>query len=148
MARKNKPSSHRGERFNNIEEEPYRVGHGHPPKQTQFKPGQSGNPKGRRKKTPSFSEVTEQVLNENVELRVGDRVLRMSNRKALVQLAIRQALAGKPRLSTVLPAITRYENESLRGRADASPSLTADDEAILSDFLARHRASEKPTDGD
>ena len=63
--------------------------------------------------------MTEQVLNENIEMRIGDRVLRMSNRQALVRSAIRQALAGKPRLLTVLPAIMRYESESLQGQGDA-----------------------------
>ena len=130
------------------DEKPYRVGYGRPPAETRFKPGVSGNPKGRRKKALSFSEVTEQVLNEKIEMRIGDRVLRMSNRQALVRSAIRQALTGKPRLLTVLPAIMRYENENLQGRADANLNLAAEDEAILADFLARHKATEIPGSGD
>jgi hypothetical protein len=130
------------------DEKPYCVGYGRPPAETRFKPGVSGNPKGRRKKTPSFSEVTEQVLNEQIELRTGDRLLRMSNRQALVRSAIRQALNGKPRLLSVLPAIMRYENENLQGRADANLNLAAEDEAILADFLARHKTPENPGVGD
>ena len=148
MARKNKGGGRRGDRFNDFEEKPYRVGYGRPPAETRFKQGVSGNPKGRGKKTPSFSDVTEQVLNENVEMRIGDRVLRMSNRQALVRSAIRQALAGKPRLLTVLPAIMRYESESLQGRGDANLNLAAEDEAILVDFLGRHKAPENPGSGD
>ena len=68
--------------------------------------------------------MIEQVLDEKIELRIGDRVLRMSNRQALVRSAIRQALAGKPRLLTVLPAIMRYESESLQGRGDANLHLS------------------------
>jgi len=131
----------------NDTEKPDRVGYGRPPASTRFKPGVSGNPHGRRKKAPSFAEVTEQVLNESIELRVGDQLLRMPNRYALVRSAIRQALAGKPRLLTVLPAIMRYESESLRGRTDANLSLAAEDEAILADFLARRRAPEDPVPG-
>jgi hypothetical protein len=125
----------------NDAERPFRVGYGRPPAETRFKPGVSGNPKGRSKKMPSFSDVTEQVLNERVEMRVGDQVLRMSNRQALVRSAIRQALAGKPRLLTVLPAIMRYENETLQGRSDANSHLATEDEAILADFLARHKSA-------
>jgi Family of unknown function (DUF5681) len=33
----------------------YKVGPGHPPKEHQFKPGQSGNPKGAKRKTPSIA---------------------------------------------------------------------------------------------
>ena len=42
----------------------------------------------------------------------------------------------------------RYENESLQGKADANLNLTAEDEAIISDFLARHRSTEDPSNGD
>jgi hypothetical protein len=148
MARKNKSGGRRGDHFNDVEEKPYRVGYGRPPAETRFKPGASGNPKGRRKKAPSFSEVTEQVLDEKIEVRIGDRVLRMSNRQALVRSAIRQAHAGKPRLLTVLPAIMRYESESLQTRGDANLNLAAEDEAILADFLARHKGAKNAGSGD
>ena len=91
MAHKSKNGRRRGDCTSDVEAKSYRVGYGRPPPETQFKPGISGNPKGRRKKTPSFSEVTEQVLNEKIEMRMGDRVLRMSNRQALVRLAVRRA---------------------------------------------------------
>jgi uncharacterized protein DUF5681 len=129
------------------EEKPYRVGYGRPPIETRFKPGRSGNPNGRGKKRLSFSQVTEQVLNESVELRIGDRVLRMSNRQALVRAAVRQAFAGKPRLLSVLPAIMRYESECLQSESDAELNLPAKDEAILADFLARHKATDNSGDG-
>jgi hypothetical protein len=76
MARKNKSGGRRGDQFNDVEEKPYRVGYGRPTTEPQFKPGISGNPKGRNKKAPSFSGVIEQVLDEKIELRVGDRVHR------------------------------------------------------------------------
>jgi hypothetical protein len=148
MTRKNNSGGRRDDQLNDPHERPYRVGRGHPPKETQWKPGQSGNPTGRRKIRPSFSEVTESVLNEPVELRMGDRVLRMSNRQALVRSAIRQALAGKTGLLKVLPAIMRYESECLQGRGDTNLDLAAEDEAILADFLARHKAAKTPNDGD
>ena len=148
MANNQKNGGQPDEPIDDAGQEPYRVGYGCPPKASQFKPGVSGCLSGRPKKKPSFSEVTEQALNKKIELRAGDRVLRMSSKEALVQSAIRQALAGKPRLLAVLPAIMRYENESLQGKADANLNLTAEDEAIISDFLARHRSTEDPSNGD
>ena len=148
MARTKNSGGRRDDQFNDAEERPsYRVGYCRPPTETRFKPGASGNPKGRRKKAPSFSEVTEKVLNEKVEMRIGDRVLRMSNRQALVRSAFRQALAGKPRLLAVLPQIMRYESEILQGQSDADLNLTAADEAILADYLARHKTTENPGNG-
>jgi hypothetical protein len=35
----------------------YNVGYGKPPTDTRFKPGQSGNPRGRPKKNPSVAEI-------------------------------------------------------------------------------------------
>jgi Family of unknown function (DUF5681) len=138
----------KGKKTNTPNQVSYRVGYGQPPTDTRFKPGVSGNPKGRRKKVPSFSEVTEQVLNKTIELRMGDRLLRMSNREALVHSAIRQAYAGKPRLLTVLSTIMRYERESLQGQADADLTLTAEDEAILADFFVRQRATDNSGSGE
>jgi hypothetical protein len=146
MKHGNKPGD--GDQTHDDIEKPNRVGYGRPPAETRFKPGVSGNPQGRRKKAPSFSEVTEQILDEKIEMRIGDRILRMSNRQALVRSAIRQALAGKPRLLTVLPAIMRYESESLQTRGDANLNLAAEDEAILADFLGRHKGPENPGSGD
>jgi hypothetical protein len=130
-------SREKAKKANMPDQEGYPVGYGRPPTETRFKAGISGNPKGRRKKMPSFPEVIEQILNKTVEIRIGDRLLRMSNREALVEGAIRQALAGKPRLLSVLPAIMHYERESQQGRTDANLNLTAEDEAVLADFFAR-----------
>ena len=50
----------------------YEVGHCKPPKHTQFKPGQSGNPKGRPKKDKQLAdkiqEKTDQLVNQLFQL--------------------------------------------------------------------------------
>ena len=144
MARKNKGGGRRGDQFNDVKRSPIAWVAGiHPRRRGGSRDSQATRRAGARK-APSFSEVTEQVLNEKIEMRIGDRVLRMSNRQALVRFAIRQALAGKPRLLTVLPAIMRYESENLQGQGDADLNLAAADEAILADFLARHKSHRKP----
>lgn len=56
--------------------EEYRVGPGHPPKQYQWKPGQSGNPTGGRRKDKLADDVKalfERALNEKVKLKRGER---------------------------------------------------------------------------
>jgi hypothetical protein len=48
----------------------------------------------------------------------------------------------------VLPAIMRYERESLQGQADADLTLTATGEAILADFFARQRSTGSSDNGE
>src|SRR5262249_2312776 len=49
-----------------IHEDAYEVGHGKPPIATRFKPGQSGNPKG-RPKGPSLKDIVQRIASEPVD---------------------------------------------------------------------------------
>ena len=55
----------------------YKVGPGRPPREYQFKPGQSGNPKGAKRKPPSVAldlkVALERALNKPVTLKQGDK---------------------------------------------------------------------------
>jgi hypothetical protein len=57
--------------------EEYKIGPGCPPKQYQWKPGQSGNPKGAKRKVPSvlpdLKLLVERALNEKVTLNQGEK---------------------------------------------------------------------------
>jgi len=46
-----------------------RVGYGRPPKHSQFKPGQSGNPRGRKPKTTALIEQSAGILSEPMRMR-------------------------------------------------------------------------------
>ena len=58
-------------------EEEYKVGPGRPPKEHQFKPGQSGNPKGAKRKAPSLipdlKEQFERAFNQKAKVTQGER---------------------------------------------------------------------------
>ena len=49
----------------NLESEPrsFAVGYGRPPVHSRFKPGKSGNPKGRAKQSRNMRTIVQQVLN-------------------------------------------------------------------------------------
>ena len=77
----------------------YRVGPGRPPKEHQFKPGQSGNPAGGRRRptsiAPDLKALFERALNEKVTLRQGER-----------EKIITKAAAGIEQLVNQLPKAT------------------------------------------
>jgi Family of unknown function (DUF5681) len=72
----------------------YEVGYGRPPRAHQFKPGESGNPKGRPKGAKSEASIWQTRLNEKIEVREGGRVRRITVREAIVLRCIDDALKG------------------------------------------------------
>ena len=53
------------------------VGYGRPPLHSRFKPGRSGNPKGRAKQSRNLRTIVQQVLREDMPIREGGRLRRM-----------------------------------------------------------------------
>jgi hypothetical protein len=52
-----------------------KIGYGRPPRHSQFRPGESGNPRGRPKRTPSFRDSLLAELAETVVGPDGDRTM-------------------------------------------------------------------------
>jgi hypothetical protein len=72
----------------------YTVGYGKPPKHTQWKKGQSGNPSGRRKKEPTFFETYKSILNEKVPVIENGKRRMITKGEALFRCLITNALNG------------------------------------------------------
>ncbi|QNH35567.1 DUF5681 domain-containing protein [Aminobacter sp. MDW-2] len=74
--------------------EPYDVGYGKPPKATRFKPGKSGNPKGRPKESLSLKTILQRELRQLIEIRDGDGTRRITKREALIKSLMVKAIKG------------------------------------------------------
>lgn len=75
-----------------------KTGYGNPPKDKQFKKGQSGNPKGRPPKTDTdmFINIFVEELNENVILHDKDgNEVSHSKKRMLIRKLINDAIKGK-----------------------------------------------------
>src|SRR5262245_35547279 len=81
---------------------PARVGYGNPPVHSRFKPGQSGNPKGRAKGSQNLKTLFTKVLNEQISLREGSEVKKISKAEALVRGMVVGALKGDVRNTAML----------------------------------------------
>ena len=70
----------------------YEVGHGCPPKHTQFKKGQSGNPRGRPKSRKSGSTAVSELLNEPVRVKTGEKTRDMLPFEVGLRQLVKRAL--------------------------------------------------------
>ena len=128
------------------DDKPYRVGYGRPPLASRFKPNQTGNPKGRPRRPLSLRAVVDKVLEEKVEIREGERVVRMSNRQALARASFRRALNNDPKLLRALALMIRAEIGLEQPEDEAAARVSDSDEAILANYLSRHGAESDPGD--
>lgn len=81
----------------------YKVGYGKPPKSTRFKPGMSGNPKGRPKgsATRNVRKDLQQVYLQEVVIENGGSKRRMPALTVLHQQVLRNALKGDPKAAAL-----------------------------------------------
>ncbi len=75
----------------------YEVGYGRPPSHSRFKSGVSGNPSGRPKGTPNLKTLFNRILKEEVSLREGAEVRKVTKAEALMRGLILGALKGDTR---------------------------------------------------
>ena len=80
----------------------YAVGYGKPPKQTQFKKGQGGNPRGRARGSAGFWTILTAILARRVTLTLNGKRKRVTVRDALVLQLIKGALSGNHQIMKIL----------------------------------------------
>jgi Family of unknown function (DUF5681) len=73
------------------------VGYRRPPVATRFKPGQSGNPKGRARGSVNLQTMFNKILNERVSMREGTRLRKVSKAEAILRGIVVNAMKGDPR---------------------------------------------------
>ena len=76
---------------------PYEVGYKRPPKHTRFKPGQSGNPKGRRPKLLNVKKEIEFEFLRKVPVRVGSKTVYVTKIALLVSQLTAKGIKGDTR---------------------------------------------------
>lgn len=106
----------------------YEVGYGRPPRHSRFKPGESGNPKGRPKEARNLATELELELKSGVTVREDGASRRVSKRKAVIKALVLKAMRGDTR------AIAQVSDMTERADAATSSSsgdLTGDEVAIL-----------------
>ena len=111
----------------------YPVGRGKPPAHSRFKPGQSGNPGGRKKGSRNMKNVLEEILLEEIEMTENGRKRSVSLLEALIKRAVQEGLRGD--LRAIKDLLDRYERH-VGSEPEVEEELLEDDTAILQRFMA------------
>jgi hypothetical protein len=127
------------------EDAPYEVGYGKPPKHTRFKPGQSGHPSGRPRGQRNFRTAVRQALKEKITIREGDKSRTVSKMEAIIQITFNKALKADAKGLVAFIQFVRWAGlMDEEPEPSSSESISAEDEAILAEYLERHGL--KPSD--
>ena len=113
----------------------YKVGYGRPPKATQFKPGRSGNPRGRPNGSRNLATDLSAELGELITVREDGRSRRISKQRALIKSLMARALQGDVRATAAVLAL--YARVITDPADDADNDIQADELQILRRFAPR-----------
>jgi Family of unknown function (DUF5681) len=110
------------------------VGYGKPPKRTQFKPGQSGNPSGRPKGARNFRTDLLEELAEPITVKDDGRDVTVSKQRACIKTLVAAAIGGNARACEGLLAIcAKFGADPEEDNRELAP----DDREILDAFAVR-----------
>lgn len=118
----------------------YKVGYGCPPKEHQFKPGQSGNPKGPPKKNNNFAEDVLEEMSEMITVQENGKLTKITKKRALAKRLIADSLSGKVSAIKILTPILAGETKITK---DFEEELTPQDAQILEDYIQRRLSNER-----
>lgn len=124
----------------------YDVGYGKTPTHTRFKPGQSGNKKGRPKGSKNLKTDLKDELNQTISVLMDGKKVKMTKQKAFVKNIVALALKQNHKAMTILLNMyTKFLIEEEAGESDETLSKT--EQEILDEFIAsviaEHKAEEK-----
>jgi Family of unknown function (DUF5681) len=121
----------------------YKVGPGRPPKEHQFKPGQSGNPKGAKRKpksiAPDLKLALERALNKPIKLKQGEKERLVTMAVAGIEQLVAQYVKGDHRARRDLIALAdKFGVDLMAGQQQAiQEAIATDHEAILRTYVER-----------
>ena len=106
-----------------------------PPKDTQFKKGQSGNPKGRppkhKKRTPTLADDLRQELEEKVMVNKNGEVVCVTKQRALLAAVTTAAINGRIGQQRLMVQLCSMPVGTAEGDTSTAEELEQLDETLL-----------------
>lgn len=112
-------------------------GYGKPPKEYQFKPGQSGNPKGRIPGSKNTYTLLQKILDQKISVTESGQQIKISKKVAMLTQLVNKAVQGDTKaIASLLPHMMACDiRES--DKAKALAVLNVDDRQIIENYLSR-----------
>jgi hypothetical protein len=115
----------------------YEVGYGKPPRDTRFKEGQSGNPRGRPPGLKNLKTLLSEALNEPVVVAENGGHRKITKRQAIItQLVNRSATADLRAIKILLDMLRDIEGQTEPASPETA-AFTAADEKVIEQLRAR-----------
>ena len=120
-----------------MSEPPYKTGRGRPPKESQFKKGQSGNPAGRPKGARGVREILTEELMKEIAAKENGQSIRIPALSAITRTLVNQAIRGDVKVSfSLIDLGLRIDVGSTSAEAEEE-TAAPEDAAIIAAALDR-----------
>ena len=118
----------------------YDIGYRRPPASGRFKPGTSGNPKGRPKGARNFVTLLQQELQQTITVNENGKKKKVTRQQAMVKRVVTNALNGDARAILLLIDILKRTGQF---DAQSAEDLLPDDyEAILDSYVRKRQSGD------
>lgn len=117
-------------------------GYKDPPKETQFKKGVSGNPKGRPKGSRNFLSLLENIIEQKIPIKQGSEEVKITKKEAMLIQWINKAIKGDmSAIQHLIPLLFQIEQKNEDKNEKQNVSLK--DKEILDNFISKFYKGEK-----
>src|ERR1700730_15118928 len=116
------------------------TGYKKPPQQSRFRPGRSGNPRGKQKGVRNLGSDVKRTLEDPLRLLEQGRARRVSTQEAALLRLREKALKGDARSLDQLLELAKTFNNSAAVESVGDEALAAEDQAILDAYAEEVRS--------
>lgn len=126
----------------------YEIGYGKPPKHTRFRPGQSGNPRGKGAGTKSFKTLVERELDSTITIKTEVGTRKTTKREAAAKQVVNAAVKGDAKALKTLVDLNLIDNGAAAHGAAREPQLDERSRRVLEQVLEQAVRNGASTDAE
>ena len=121
----------------------YKVGKGRPPLTTRWKPGQSGNPKGRPRGSKNLNTILAEALDEKIPVQEKGKTRLMTAREVIGKKIVLSAMKGDHKS---IDYVLSVDTNTPTGKSKRPPEPASYDDALEYDDTELNSLSRKERD--